>query len=558
MTPKDILDSLPELIKRRAEKIYLNKEIKNITLAKGFLSSDIEDSENTHQKIRIQNGEIKSLECSCSSSSSCCHHLGALLLVAKDIDLYGPIKVKRQPKVSAKEDTNNLKSILIKASNEELIDFILSLRSIYKDVPEIIKKSFNNSLDMDYVKDKMDTIKKYANKHRKEKTQESYKNYLDKLKRIHINAKDAIKNRNYLRSTLLYLLIFDNTLINDLGIEHVVTASSYIVTASQSLETLSKRVYTQKETEQIFSYLKEIVNKNIDKTEMMVLLRAMIGYIKTEHDYDVFYELLLEAYSNMKLEPVKHKLLHLEFDLLNLFNKSNEAKELIKENPNVPYFKILTIKSLLDKGEVQKALELSIDEESKCKYDWDRLINIYYLQIRAYKALGNTDKYIDRLIKLMELGEYRAYSYIKETVNNVQWNKIYKSIKENPLINTNPKGIYQRILLEEDDKEEMIKLIEKYPHMIKEYYDFIVSENKVKATSLLKNYILEAYGRITNKETHDEVLRLLERIYIQGELKEASSISEHLINKNTKNIKLQEDIYNLKDKYASASIYRPE
>lgn len=555
---QSIIDNSSEITKKKALKIIQEGGIKKVSFSKGILSSVVDDGLQYKQKIKIENDIVKSYTCSCNTENTMCHHLLAIMMNSSKLNdkKISPPKI---PKVSMKNTKSNLKEILNGADKEELIDFILSLRSYYKDIPVIIRKSFISSSDEDFLKANREELLAFYNTLKPTSSSETFTKYFNQLLLLHDRARAESKERNYLRSTLLYMLLYEMVSYPSVGMDHYLFNSHYVRIAQEALLPLSDKKYTPRESQLIFDYLMTISTELKDNSQITTLLQIMKIYITTEKDFDNYYEILLMVAENEDLLPYdRNSLLFLEYELLMMVGRTDAAKELHDENPNVSEFRFMEAESLLGKGKVYEALAIVKEGTLQAGSNWDDRIRWLYLEAKIYKLLSSFADLVEVTRNLLALGEYKAYLDLKRIINAKEWQGIYEKLIEDEEIKKNTKGVYKRIILEEDDKRRLLDFIKENPELIVEHYDFLNPEYDLEASKLLASYIDDYGTRLIGKKDYEYITQLVEKLFIYGQNKLANETIMGLIMKNKSRKALHTALFQLKDTYAPSGPYIPE
>lgn len=556
---QSIIDDSSEITKKKALKIIQEGGIKKVSFAKGILSSVVEDGLQYKQKIKIEHESVKSYTCSCNSENTICHHLLAIMMSSSDKVTDKKGAPPKTPKVSMKNTKSNLTEILNAADKEELIDFILSLRSYYKDIPVIIRKSFISSSDEDFLKANREELLSFYNTLKPTSSSETFTKYFNKLLLLHDQARAESKERNYLRSALLYMLLYEMVSYPSVGMDHYLFNSHYVRIAQEALLPLSDKKYTLRESQMIFDYLKTISTELKDNTQITTLLQLMKNYITTEKDFDNYYGILLMVSENEELLPYdRNNLLFLEYELLMMVGRTDAAKELHDENPNVSEFRFMEAESLLGKGKVYEALAIVKDGLIQSGTNWDDRIRWLYLEAKIYKLLSSFADLVDVTRNLLALGEYKAYLDLKRLIPTKEWQGIYEKLIEDDEIRKNTKGVYKRIILEEDDKRRLLDFIKENPELIVEHFDFLNPEYDLEASKLLASYIDDYGTRLIGKKDYEYIAQLVEKLFIYGQNKLANETIMDLIMRNKSRKALHTVLFQLKDTYAPSGPYIPE
>lgn len=562
MNVNELMQTAPEITRKRADKICQEGRVVKMSYAKGTLRTTISDGQEYTQKVRIHDGEVLSYACSCNAEGVFCHHVLAALMKRKESQkktLPQEPAPEKTPKATLRHTQSSLRRILENAEKEELIEFILSLRSYYKDMPTIIRKSFLHTTDEEYLKEQREELYSTYRTLKSTSSPEVFGRYFDLLTKTHEEAKKNLKERNYTRSAMTYLMLYEMAILTTHGVEHYLYNSHYVRIYQEALLTLSEKKYTLKESEGIFAYLRSICAEVADTSHIVTLLRIMKSFITTEKDYDNYYAILLMVFEKDTLIPYdRNNLLFLEYELLMMIGKADEAKELRRENPYVPEFRFMEAASLMKRGKLQEALVIVKDGIERSGRNWDELIHWLYMEADIHKLVLNQERFVEVSEELIALGEYKAFLNLKRSISPNEWPRIYEKVIENEEIQRNLKGVYKRILLEEKDKRRLLHFLEDNPELITEYYDFLNPEYTLEASRLLAEYIESACGQPTGKRDYDTIAQLIEKLYIYGQTLLANDTIMNLVMRNKSKKALHTELFRIKDQYTGGVSYRPE
>lgn len=557
MNISKLITDAPELTKIKAKKLLKENSIGKITYRKNLLHARTEDGMEYIQKVLFEDQDVKSYSCSCNREEILCPHVLGLLMKWDEKPLQET--PDKSPKATMKNTKNHLKEILEGAEKEELIEFILSLRSYYKDIPVIIRKSFLSSTDEEYIKETREELLALYHSLKPTSSKETFTKYFNKILSVHEEARQEAKDRNYVRATLLYLLLFEMVSLPSVGMESFLFNSHYIKVYQEALFPLSDKKYTSRESQLIFDSLRSICVSLKDLSNITTLLRIMKDYITTEKDFDHYYETLLLVYEKDTVLPYdKNNLLYLEYELLMMIGKADEAKELRRENPTVPDFRFMEAESFLGRGKLHEALLIVRDGIEKAGRNWDELIRWLYMEASISKLLHNQEEYVEVTKKLLTLGEYKAYTDLKRSISPMEWHGIYEKIIEDEEVKKNLKGVYKRIILEEKDKRRLLAYIEENKEFIPEHYDFLSPEYNVEASRILSEFIEDSASSANGKKDYEYLAQLVEKLYIYGQTKLANDTIMNLVMRYKNKKSLHSILFELKDSYSQSGPYIPE
>lgn len=557
MTIHDLLQSSSEITLRKGEKFLKDRALQNLRRQNDMVTSIVKDGETYGQKLLLDGENIVSYDCSCQEHPVICSHLAALLLKLERKTLT-PFTAMKKPKAYLSQEKGDLRDMLEKASKEELISFILSLRSSYRDMPVLIRKNFIGLSHMDALKTSQERLDdSYENLRRA--TVKDFTSHSALLLEIHENARKESKERNYLGATLLYLLLIEASSRETFTMEGYLFYNHHMRIYEEALLVLSEKKYTGAETFMIFQFLGEIADKLVNLDECSTLMTIMKNYLTTEKDFDLFYDILVKLMQREDLSPMeKNNLLFIEYELLMMVDKESEAHALRQENPGVFEFLFMDAKLHMKNGEFTEALTLIDTAIIASERNWDHKIQWLYLKARLLKKLHNHDALLQVTLELIALGEYKAYTSLKKTVGDTDFKTMYEILIEDLRVQENIKGVYLRILLEEEDKVRLLDYVRHHEKTIWEHFEILHPEYAKEAAELLAKSIMNEAKSLKDEDDFSFLLSLMEKLYIYGHEKVASETIMSLVMTYKYKTALHGALFTLKDAYAKDTSYEDE
>lgn len=555
MKIRESYGEISEITIKKAKRFLDEKAVGRLTVRNGILTSTVRDGELYHQTIPI--GEGAKPSCTCGSHLICAH-LVAVLEAGEDI-LNSPEGTgTKAPRASALDDRTALKSILDDADKESLVEFILSLRSIYKDIPVLVRKTFHDpSEDKALESQKASLLEAYFS-YMGEKTRESFDKLVSELRNMHEGARRHIGSRDYLSAAISYLSIYDVSIRDTKGIDHLLMSENYKKMCQEALLPLSEKKYAAPEGDLLFRHLRRICEDNQNAQELLVLLRLMKKFIATERDFDSYYRSLVICSEKKDNNPaVGYGFLYLEYELLMMIGRVDEAEELKRENPEVPDFRYMEVTSLVSKGHLTEALRLAEEGVRKARGDWNELIRWLYLASNVNKQLQNKERFIELSIRLIALGEFNGYAQLKRSLSPEDWPVVYKRLSGDSDVRKNTKGIYKRILLEEGDMYGLLSFVREFPDFIPDHFDRLNARYPAEAAEILASHIVSGGRKLTTRRSQEDILRLLEKLYESGHSEEADNASSAIASMHRNQKGLLTELSLLRGRFTT-SLYKPE
>jgi RNase P subunit RPR2 len=559
MQHPDFIQRIPEITMRKARKLMKEEAVSRIILTGDVLRANVDDGSLYSPTVTFREGKVSSSTCTCNAEGSLCPHVVAAVLSTEEMRRIRREKAEKAPRVSATEDPDALRSLVESAGREELVDFILSLRSYYKDIPVLIRKTFVTAIEEDELRKERESLLESYEAYAKEKTEPLFMAYAERIRSLHELARRETQERNYVMAVLYYLMVYEVSMRESKGIDHLLLSEQYKKTCLTALLPLSEKRYTLPESGILFRYLHVICEENENPAELLSLLRLMKKYITSERDFDSFYKTLLTCSHKKDNNPsVNDGYIFLEYELLMMIGRVQEAEALKKEYPEVPDFRYMTVTGLVSRGKLMDALVLAEEGVEKAKYNWNELIRWLYLSSDVNKLLHREDRFVELSIRLVSLGEYAAYLKLKRSVSPSDWDRTYERLIENPEVRKNTKGVYKRILIEEKDLRRLVAFLFDYPELIPDYYDMLVADYPKESSDILSRHIIDQSKNITTRKSYEELLTLLERLYQSNQGKAAGLTLSKLFLLHADRKHFLSDLATVRDKYVINTKYKPE
>lgn len=556
MNIRESYGEISEITIKKARRLLDEKAVGRLTVKDRILSSSVKDGDTYLQTIPLD--DVKEASCSCGSEGALCAHLVAVLEAGEDILNSSGSNGIKAPRVSAQDERSSLKSILDDADKESLVEFILSLRSLYKDIPVLVRKTFHDPSEDLALETKKESLLESYFIYMEEKSKESLERLVNELRNMHEGARRHIGSREYLAAVISYLAIYDVSIRDTKGIDHLLMSENYKKICQEALLPLSEKKYAAPEGDLIFRHLRRICEDSQNAQELLVLLRLMKKFIATERDFDSYYRSLVICSEKKDNNPaVGYGFLYLEYELLMMIGRVDEAEELKKENPEVPDFRYMEVTSLMSKGHLSEALCLAEEGVRKAKGNWTELIRWLYLASNVNKQLQNKERFIILSIRLIALGEFNGYLQLKRSLSPEDWPVVYKRLSLDTDVRKNTKGIYKRILLEEGDMYGLLGFVREFPDFIPDHFDQLHPSYPAEAANILASHIVSRGRRLTTRRSQEEILRLLLKLYESGHPEEADSASSSIASVNRNQKGLLTELSTLRGRFTT-SLYKPE
>ena len=129
-------------------------------------------------------------------------------------------------------------------------------------------------------------------------------------------------------------------------------------------------------------------------------------------------------------------------------------------------------------------------------------------------------------------GSFDYYKELKNTYATNEWPSVYPTII---FLLENQKKTYQdvytRILIEEGEKQKLLKYVQGSPLSVETYYRHLIPEFKEEVYLLFLQHIEQGAARADNRKDYQRVCAIIRNLIKAGGKERVSEIIQKLINK---------------------------
>lgn len=481
-------------------------------------------------------GEILYSECDCpyDFGSICKHEVAAYfelidIVNGKNNNLSVKKVVTKQPEI---------KEVLSNLSKEDLIKIIIDMTQ--KD------STLENSLIIRYSKVDNDQELKLCKKHieaivSKYAGREDFIPYGDTYD--YVDEMEDLLERS--RNTDDILLAFD---IAFMVLNEAIEAFQYAddsngaigYLASETIE-LIKEIITDcadldiSIREMIFNkVLAQSDNKAFNRWEdyKIDLLRLCIEFADIEALREQFKKkieyIISKNSSNEYKEYYNEQMLQILFQIIDTYGCEEDAVAFIKENTKYTSFRELLISKYIKEKNYSRVVELTMEGEKQDKQYTGLVSKWKKIRYNAYKKLSLKEEQ-ERLSKeLLFDGNFEYYKELKELVTGDKrafYDNLKQELKDNnhwPI-----SKIYLELIVHENDLDEIIEYVRKYPWNIEEYANMLKEKFKDEVIDLYIKHIKKKADNSSNRKEYQRVCQILKRYKkIAGVKKQEELINE--------------------------------
>lgn len=215
-------------------------------------------------------------------------------------------------------------------------------------------------------------------------------------------------------------------------------------------------------------------------------------------------------------------MLKILFDMIKEYGTKKEADDFIKDNLIFTYFRELLINKHIKEKNYHKVIELTLEGEKQDKQYAGLISKWKKIRYAAYKELSLKKEQFQLAKELLLDGDFEYYNELKEIAAGdkvVLYNNLKQELK-------NDKGrygrsIYLKLIVEENDLDEIMEFIRENPTNIEEYAHMLVGKFKDEVINIYNKYIKSSANSSLNRRDYQRVCEILKRYKkIAGEEKQ--------------------------------------
>lgn len=478
------------------------------------------------------NHEILSSNCTCPYSYGpvCKHEAGAYFILQDYLDDSLNLEM-------VSEDHLSLKTILNDLSKEELIHIIDEMGQKDPTLKNHLLRQYSNSPMIYDEKSFASTIHKIIKKYQGRErfiTHREVSNFTFELR----ECLYMIKNCQDMPTALELGFILLHEAINsfqyaddsDGDIDFLI--SETLDTIDLVTENITYLAYNQKQL--IFdkfmqefdhpafegwedyrdSLLQIAIKFTDDKTNQEALIQKIESFIDETKNDDY------QKYQNERLKG-------LLYELIELYGTEDELSKFTQQNLHYPKIREKYIQLKIDEEEYKQVIELAILGERDDK-EYPGLVSRWknYRYI-AYKALSLHAEQQSLAKDLFMSGEFEYYFELKQLAADPK--QLYIQLKKELKSQSGwqIKSLFQQLILEEDDVDELLLYVKNNPREIEEYADYLVKTYPKETETIYRMYIVKIAANATNRRQYRKICQIiLDYVNIVGKQFKSSIIDE--------------------------------
>jgi len=462
------------------------------------------------------NGEILNTYCDCPYDwGEYCKHQVAVFFALKDARIQ-LLKTEKSNNNSSKKK-ESLESILSTLDKQTLVSLIMEYAETYKPMKNEIQ--FRYTQKSDITSSARQVIRGAINavKYRDFVTYRDVNSATNGADTVLKMAEDKINSNEFLTAVSLGIIAMEEMMdllnycddSNEYVGETIANAISEIHNATLSIPENHKD--SQKIFDSIFAHsLSNIYDGWPDWR--IELLSALVPLC-----YDKENRARLETHLLLPNNQITYEWGHdyefrqmqqIQFDLINRFDDEATAQQFIAHNMDNIDFRYMAIKSAIENGHYDKAIQLCIEGEDENRQYPGIVKALHELQYTAYESANNLPKQKELALALFLDGDFKYYLKYKAFHSKCEWANKFEEILEKTEKNGS-RGVYVQILVNDKHKPRLLAYCNKWPGSIVSYHTHLLPEYQHEVGQLFSDFIRQQASTANNRRHYGDVCALI-------------------------------------------------
>jgi len=208
----------------------------------------------------------------------------------------------------------------------------------------------------------------------------------------------------------------------------------------------------------------------------------------------------------------EESMLQILFEIVEKYDTEKEAEKFIKNNIGFTSFREMLIDKYIEEKNYSKVVKLTLEGEKKDRGYAGLVDKWKKIRYTAYKVLQNREEQEKLAKELLFHGNFEYYKELKELhIENAHefYNNLKEEIKSSGKIYIG--GIYIKIILEENDLDELMEFVRNNPSDIELYADKLVRKFRDEVVDIYYKYIKEKANYSSNRPAYRYVCEILKK-----------------------------------------------
>lgn len=212
-------------------------------------------------------------------------------------------------------------------------------------------------------------------------------------------------------------------------------------------------------------------------------------------------------------------------EIITIHGSADDITKFLETHLHYSSFRRLLIEQKMEKSLFDDVIQLTIDGEKQDANYAGLILQWKQWRYEAYKQAGNENDQIKLGHELISKGIFEYYIDLKK-LSGPNFNYFYESLKKQlALENSNS---YSKLITTENDIEAIAAYVEKRPHEIESYLEYLMETHSELAIRLFASNIQLDAAKSNNRKQYQEVCRTIRRFAIIAGIDAGKSIAAEL------------------------------
>lgn len=486
------------------------------------------------------NGQIRFSDCECPyDSGPICKHEVAVFYKIRDMLSGGTAPAKEHAPENVQTNSFDLRAVLNTLSKEQLIDIILHLADEDEALEKRLIYKYSQRDDKEELKMTRKLIKSLVQQYAGRKRFISYRQTFDFAYELSEVLKRARETENRLLALDIALLILKEAVRTyDFADDSAGAIGGVVADTLDLIEEIADEI--QKQGNQPEKAFKKIVALSENKRAFdgwneyrINLLQICLVFADDDKLRKRLIEKINDALSGKSgidySEYGKQDLLKLQYHMIKKYDSAEAAENFIYEHLHYRFFREELLKKLLREKNFHKAIEVAVDGE-KQDGQYPGLVNQWkQYRYEAYKQLS-LKKEQKKLAKELLIGGHFQYYFELKELHADEFDEFYTNLK-NELRGDEryPSNVFLKIIEEENDLEELLRIVKNEPYYIESYAEKLLGKYKDEVIEIYEQYIFTSAQQSSNRHRYREVCKKIKKFKDIAGKEKAGEIIEQLM-----------------------------
>lgn len=514
-------------------------------IGENSFTAEVRGAENYKIQVLLDTSNgIISAACNCHHTGSYCKHIIAVLYKLRDLSENGLKGFRKQEKPSVNNAESDLRKLLIEKSNNELVDFLISLTNQYKEINSQIRLQFFSGDEGEEIKLCKELIEMYIKQNSDKDGYVSYYQSFEAVKGAKIvmkKARDIFFSHNYYHSIGIILCVIhelmklmrcsddSGSVVGDLLHESFDLIEDIIVNEQNIGSTEKQKLF--------YKLMEESSNKRYDNwIEFRLSLMENSVYLAFSPELRSLLEHKLESILENKqtkllcTNHLKERVNLIKYKLIEKYEDKRKAEDFIQRNLNNTCFRKIAINNAFNDHDYSLAINLALQGEEQDKQIAGLVWQWKAFRYDAYKLSGQLKEQRSLAMDFILEGDFEYYIELKNNYSKEEWKKIYPEIIS--VIEDNKRTFissYTNILIEEGEFRKLLDYVRANPSSLELFNNHLTPKFEKEIYEIFNTYIEEISSRAASRKDYNVVCNMLRRLCSAVRREDMAATVKHLL-----------------------------